>query len=113
MEGLKWRERRLRNVMAGTKRRIAVTVRSFATLREVMDPHVLVDLDEGATLRTLLGALAGRYGELHGRIFAEPDTLRNFVNILKNGRNIEFLAGLDTPLDDGDIVALFPPLAGG
>jgi len=49
-------------------------------------------------------------GEL---MFAAPETLRDFVNILRNGRNIHFLAGLDTPLDDGDVIALFPPVAGG
>jgi molybdopterin converting factor small subunit len=46
-------------------------------------------------------------------LFSAPDTFRDFVNILKNGRNIYFLAGLDTPLDDGDIITLFPPAAGG
>ncbi|MDD1680192.1 MAG: MoaD/ThiS family protein [Methanoregula sp.] len=35
------------------------------------------------------------------------------MNILQNGRNIHFLAGLDTLLSDGDIIALFPPAAGG
>jgi molybdopterin synthase sulfur carrier subunit len=46
-------------------------------------------------------------------MFATPDTLRDFVNILKNGRNVHFLSGLDTPLDNGDVIALFPPVAGG
>ncbi|MFA5269367.1 MAG: MoaD/ThiS family protein [Methanoregula sp.] len=27
--------------------------------------------------------------------------------------NTHFLAGLDTPLADGDLIALFPPAAGG
>jgi molybdopterin converting factor small subunit len=46
-------------------------------------------------------------------LFSAPDSLRDLVNILKNGRNIQFLSGLDTPLDDGDTIALFPPVAGG
>ena len=33
--------------------------------------------------------------------------------ILLNGRNIEFLEGLDTPLADGDVVAIFPASEGG
>ncbi|WP_245543527.1 MoaD/ThiS family protein [Methanoplanus limicola] len=30
-----------------------------------------------------------------------------------DSRNIEFIAGLDTLLADGDLIALFPPAAGG
>lgn len=99
--------------MTDTQNRITITVKSFATLREVMDAEVRMEFSCGATIRSLLAALTGRYGGLSDLIFAAPDTLRDFVNILKNGRNIHFLAGLDTPLDDGDIIALFPPAAGG
>ena len=92
---------------------ITVTVKSFATLREVMDAQIRMDLPKGATIRLLLAELTRRYPGLDELIFSAPDTLRDFVNILKNGRNIEFLERLDTPLDDGDLIALFPPAAGG
>ncbi len=92
---------------------ITITVKSFATLREVMDAQIRIDFPENATIRLLLAELTGRYEGLNNLIFAAPETLRDYVNILKNGRNIHFLAGLDTPLDDGDIIALFPPVAGG
>ena len=99
--------------MAIPKDTIAVTVRAFATLREVMDKEVRLDLPAGAQLRLLLAELTGRYQGLNDRLFADPETLRDYVNILKNGRNIYFLNGLDTRLDDGDLIALFPPAAGG
>ncbi|WP_292423243.1 ubiquitin-like small modifier protein 1 [Methanoregula sp.] len=92
---------------------ITITVKSFATLREVMDAQIRIDFPENATIRLLLAELTGRYEGLNNLIFAAPETFRDYVNILKNGRNIHFLAGLDTPLDDGDIIALFPPVAGG
>jgi MoaD family protein len=92
---------------------ITITVKSFATLREVMDAQIRMDLPKDATIRTLLAELTGRYNGLNELLFAAPDSLRDFVNILRNGRNIHFLAGLDTPLDDGDLIAMFPPVAGG
>jgi MoaD family protein len=78
-----------------------------------MDPELRMEFAEGATIRSLLAVLTGRYGGLSDLLFSAPDTLRDLVNILKNGRNIQFLSGLDTPLDDGDTIALFPPVAGG
>ena len=100
-------------MMTDIRDHITITVKSFATLREVMDMQIRVDLPKDATIRSLLAGLTGRYKGLDVLLFAGPGTLRDLVNILKNGRNIHFLAGLDTPLDDGDLIALFPPVAGG
>lgn len=99
--------------MSDLRDHITITVKSFATLREVMDMQVRMDLPKDATIRSLLAGLSGQYKGLDELLFAAPGTLHNLVNILKNGRNIHFLAGLDTPLDDGDLIALFPPVAGG
>ena len=90
-----------------------VLVKAFATFREVMDSQIDMDLVEGSTILTLLDELTGRYTGLGEMMFDANGTLRNFINILRNGRNVQFLGGLDTPLSDGDVIALFPPLAGG
>lgn len=99
--------------MTESGNRITITVKSFATLREVMDAQLRMEVEEGATIRSLFATLSGRYKGLDERLFAGPGTFRDYVNILKNGRNIQFLAALDTPLEDGDTIAMFPPIAGG
>ena len=96
-----------------TTKNVSITVKTFAAIREVADAAIVLDIAEGATIRMLLDMLTARYGGLGGIIFAEAGELRNKVNILKNGRNVHFLKGLDTEIEDGDIIALFPPVAGG
>ena len=83
--------------MTDIQNRITVTVKSFATLREVMDAQIRVDLPKGASIRSLLGELTRRYDGLNDLLFAAPGILRDFVNILKNGRNVEFLGRLYIP----------------
>jgi MoaD family protein len=90
-----------------------VRVKAFAMFREVMEKEVERTLPEHATISDLLADLAERYPGFGGMAFEAPGVLRKFVNILRNGRNIEFLKGLDTPLAEGETVALFPPMGGG
>ncbi len=93
--------------------RITLTVRAFANLRELMDPELTLTLPAGATVRTLLSELTRRYEGLDEHLFAMPGTLHALVNILKNSRNIHYLADLETVLEDGDTIAMFPPIGGG
>lgn len=90
-----------------------IHVKTFATFREVMESRFDMEYPQGATIRTLLHDLEKKYDGAGDSIFASPGTLRDFVNILKNGRNVHFINGLDTALDEGDVIALFPPVAGG
>ncbi|MCP1662474.1 MAG: MoaD family protein [Methanocalculus sp. MSAO_Arc1] len=91
-----------------------VTVKSFATLRNVMESRLTQELNDGSTLSDLLTLLMERYPGLRDEIFEEGSReLQDYVNILVNGRNINFINGLDTELKDGDLVVLFPPAGGG
>jgi molybdopterin synthase sulfur carrier subunit len=90
-----------------------VKVKAFATLRDIMDKEVWLELDDRTTVSRLLEILSGRYEGLRGELFDGHGALKEYVNILKNGRNIFFLKNLDTVLEDGDDIAIFPPVAGG
>jgi molybdopterin converting factor small subunit len=39
--------------------------------------------------------------------------LGGWVVILINGRNMAIFDGIDTQLNEGDVIAIFPPVAGG
>lgn len=66
------------------------------------------------TIRTLLERIQARIETrfLH-KLLQEEGNLKIGTIILVNGRNIHHLQKLDTPLSDGDEVALFPPGGGG
>lgn len=89
-----------------------VQIRSFATFREAIgDRSVDREFPDGTTVGDVLHALDEEHQEFE--VFDETGALREYLSILVNGRDITHLDGLDTPLEDGDKLSLFPPVAGG
>jgi len=71
---------------------------------------------ENATVRSLLIELSNRYGDRLKAWFFESGTmqLKPRCLVLVNGRDCRNLPDRwDGKLNDGDVVALFPPSAGG
>ncbi|MFB6268146.1 MAG: ubiquitin-like small modifier protein 1 [Halodesulfurarchaeum sp.] len=87
----------------------------FADLAEVAGTkRVPVDLDSGATVADAVDALLEEHPDLAPRIRDEDGGLADHVNLLRNGENV-FAAGegLETPVNEDDELALFPPVSGG
>jgi len=93
---------------------MAITVKFFANFREVIGKGQ--ERVEGTkNVASLLDELVRRFGERLAEQLYSPGTrkLRGTVNILVNGKAIRLLQELNTPLKDEDVVAIFPPVAGG
>lgn len=65
------------------------------------------------TVGGVLDELEGEYTSLRGLVRNEGGEVHHHVNIYVNSEAIDALAGLDTPLKDGDEVTIIPALAGG
>lgn len=85
----------------------------FATLRDVVGaPSISVPFEEG-TVRDLISAIRQVNPVLAAKIVDDQGELTGLVHIFVEGRNIDWLQGLDTPIRPADDLFLIPPVAGG
>ena len=66
----------------------------------------------GATVSAALADLVRRHPGLEPRLF-DKGALRPYINVFVDDEDIRYLDDLDTPVSDGQIVALIPAVAGG
>jgi sulfur-carrier protein len=90
---------------------MAIEVRIPTILRTYTDGAKQVQ-GSGDTLAELITDLEARHGGLQDRL-VEGGNLRRFVNVYLNDEDVRFLAGLQTPVKDGDTVTVLPAVAGG
>ena len=87
----------------------------FADLAErAGDKHVTVEAAAGDTVGDALEELLADRSDLEARVLDDDGELRSQINVLRNGTNVLVEEeGLETELEDGDELALFPPVSGG
>jgi sulfur-carrier protein len=91
---------------------MAIEVRVPTVLRRHTAGEKKVHAD-GATLRDLLDDLEARHPGFKTRLVADDGRLHRFVNVYVNDEDARFLGGIETPLEDGDVVSILPAVAGG
>ncbi len=68
---------------------------------------------EGKTVAEVVQWLGGSYPDLKERLLDERGEIRRFINIYVNNEDIRFIRNLETPLKEGDQLAIIPAIAGG
>ena len=68
---------------------------------------------DGATLRELILNVDQQHPGFAGQLLEATCEQRRFVNIYLNDEDVRYLQGLETPLDESDVVSILPAVAGG
>ena len=86
----------------------------FFDVKEAKSIVLEEKIEEGATVGDIIRKLATKYQTFGTAIFdAKTQKMSGYVTIVLNDRLIESLNGLDTFVKDGDVIKLFPVIAGG
>lgn len=95
---------------------LKVYVRLFTTLRELAGKREeALEFDtEAVTVEDVLNELTKRYGkDFREYLYNENQIVRDYLQLLVNGRSVELLENIKTRLKEGDEVAIVPPVGGG
>ncbi|PLR96816.1 ubiquitin-like small modifier protein 1 [Bacillus sp. T33-2] len=88
-------------------------VKVFANLRDICGGVTVEVIPDGHTVIDVLDKMVEMYPQLEAEIFTTERTLKPFVHVYVNGKNIIHADDLDTIVEPTDQFALFPPVAGG
>lgn len=89
-------------------------VKVYATLRlKIGQAKIDLEAGPGDTVRQAIHELLRKYPVLAPDVIADDDELVHHVHIFLNGRNVRLLDGLDTVIQEGQKLDIFPPVGGG
>ena len=91
-----------------------ISVRFYAFLAEQLNikDKIEIELNNNSDISILFEKLCDIY-DIREKLFDDNNELRDQIAILKNGREINFLSGMNTLLENGDEISVFPPVHGG
>jgi molybdopterin synthase sulfur carrier subunit len=95
---------------------INIKVRTILTLKNILGKGIVeITVPEGSTLEECLNAMVDTWGDkLASELFNESGScLRPYLRLMVNGRDIAFLNGMETILQEGDELLILLPVGGG
>lgn len=91
-----------------------IELRFFANFRSAVGQKTVErEFPDGASVGEVLAAIEDEWPEMAGDILDDDGSILPQLSVLKNGREVVHMEGPDTPLEDGDRLSVFPPVAGG
>ena len=88
-------------------------IRFYATLRPIVGGRSVDLEDPPGTVEEILARLGRDYEGLQDQLFEEDGSVRRFVAIMVNGRDIRHIDGLQSRVPPDSELDIFPPVAGG
>lgn len=90
-------------------------IKVFAAIREITKTREIEsEVDNSITVRDAIKLMINKYGEkLAEYLLEKKGEPKPAFLLLVNGVSIKELKGLETPLKDGDVLAILPPAVGG
>ena len=90
-----------------------ILVKVFANLREICGGVTVKVNTSGTRVIDVLDQMIQDFPGLQEEIFTTEKTLKPFVHVYVNGKNIIHSDDLQTNVNETNQIALFPPVAGG
>jgi sulfur-carrier protein len=90
---------------------MAIRVQIPTPMRQHTGGQATVEVG-GGTVQAVLKDLEAKCPGIGARLF-DGAQVRRFINVYLNDEDIRYLQNLDTPVKDGDELAIIPAVAGG
>ncbi|MGD6809535.1 MAG: MoaD/ThiS family protein [Candidatus Bathyarchaeia archaeon] len=96
---------------------VQVSIRYFTVLRELTgkkEEKLIFPENQKTTINAVLKMLSEKYNKSFIDYVFDPDgQVKGFLQFLINGTSATTLQGLETTLQEGDVLAILPPIGGG